>query len=399
MTQDPSNPDLTKQLMNGGAWRDFCDRLKALGDTISGDAYPQDERGRAEGYRVLTGLLVNALHEHVNAGDPRHPVMVRNLESFSQWGAPNPDNYSLRSTIDSHYAYRVWGNLKHVREVIFSLMDGDMQLEKYGIFSEKSLGDLAIAENGDFEMWISREPHAGNWMPMHESACIFQVRFYLSDWAKDGASALHIERVGGEGEIAPPLDAKRVVHALEKTIHWVEQSVAYWNAYSNTILPAGEKNLFVPAKLMSGGAKNILYGYCKWVLAPNQALLVVCEPPEAAYWSFCNYSLHWLEARDVANRQVSLSDHQLHVDDDGLVRLVLSAVDPGVSNWLDTQGYAEGLLLYRWVWARTNPVPQGELIHLDELPAKMPLSHPRVDVAERRRRLSVRREQYWNRYL
>lgn len=42
------------------------------------------------------------------------------------------------------------------------------------------------------------------------------------------------------------------------------------------------------------------------------------------------------------------------VDDDGKVRVVISEIDSGVQNWLDTSGLPEGVCSYRSVRARTD---------------------------------------------
>ena len=44
-------------------------------------------------------------------------------------------------------------------------------------------------------------------------------------------------------------------------------------------------------------------------------------------------------------------------DADGVLRIVVSARDPGVLNWLDTAGYKQGLIQGRWADYDTNPVP------------------------------------------
>ena len=96
---------------------------------------------------------------------------------------------------------------------------------------------------------------------------------------------------------------------------------------------------------------------------------------------------------------MSLAGHQLHVDDDGRIRLVLSARDPAVPNWIDNEGRRRGLLAYRWVWATTSPAPTAQLVKIDEVRALMPERHPLIDENERRNRLSARREQFWKRYI
>jgi hypothetical protein len=56
------------------------------------------------------------------------------------------------------------------------------------------------------------------------------------------------------------------------------------------------------------------------------------------------------------------------------------------------------MLVYRWVFARTKPVPAARLVKRDDLPSLLPADHPRVGEEERRRRLAARRELAWARF-
>jgi len=391
--------DSANTLLSGQAWHTFCDRLKAVGDRIIGEGFPDDPRDRTEGFRYLTRLLSYSMRMEIEAGDPLYPVMCRYEEPHTQWGGPNPDNTYLRATVHPDHAYRVWGNLTGMRQAIFSLQEGDMQLQQFGVYSEQSLDDYTLGPNGEFELWISKEKRPGNWMPMHEKAHFFQVRIYVSDWVNDTSPTLHIERVGAEGVVPPPMEPAALAAGLERTVNWVEKSAAFWNLYTSHAWSNAKPNVASPARPTPGGADNILYGPFFWELEPDEAIVLVCDKPQAQYWNFCIHTMAWLESGDFANRQVSLSGHQIHIDEDGRVRVVLSARDPGVPNWIDTEGRKRGLMVFRWVWATTNPCPESALVKIDGVRALMPAGHPIIDEAQRRKRLSARREQFWNRYI
>jgi hypothetical protein len=299
-----------------------------------------------------------------------------------------------------------------MRQIIVSLQEGDMQLEEYGVYSEQSLDDWKVGGDGRFELIISKEkPTSGtgsvatnentvsNWMPMHEKARMFQVRIYQSDWESDTSPALHIERIGAEGVSPPPPEPAALADALARTSNWVRKSAIYWNQYTGQAAKHAVPNQVGAPNSPPGGAENIKYGSCHWKLEDDQALVLTCEVPEAQYFGFCIHTPAWLESGDFANRQVSLSGDQLHVDDDGRIRIVVSARDPGVPNWIDNESRRTGLFVYRFVWATTAPAPTGEVVAIDAVRSLMPSGHPVVDGAERRRRLRTRREQLSNRYL
>ena len=388
------------KLLSGRAWHEFCDELKTVGDVILGADFPQDSRERTEGFRYLTRLLAYAMRMEIECGDALHPQLCRYEEPHNGWGGPNPDNTYLRAAIDARHEYRVWGNLSGMRQIIASLHEGDMQLEEYGVFSEQSLGDWQVDDDGGFELCISKQkPASGNWMPMHEEARLFQVRIYQSDWENDTSPTLHIERIGAEGVSPPPVEPAALAKALARTSSWVHKSAVFWNQYTGQAAKRAVVNQIGPPASPPGGADNIMYGSCIWELDDDQALVVTCETPKAQYFGFCIHTLGWLESGDFANRQVSLSGDQLHADDDGRIRVVVSARDPGVPNWIDNEGRRRGLLVYRWVFSTTAPEPSSEVVSVDAVRSRMVKGHPAIDEVERRRRLRTRREQLFNRYL
>jgi hypothetical protein len=386
-------------LMSGEAWRDFCDRLKSAGEGILAEGFPTSPFDRAEGFRWLTRLIVHATQLEVEAGDPRHPFFIRYETPHNQWGGPNPDNVYLRANVDPSCSYRIWANVENVRQLIISLNEGEMQLGELGVFSERSLDDLEVGKDGLLEVWLSPDEQPRNWMPTDPKGRLLTIRIYQSDWERDAAPPFHIEPVGAEGLPPPPLDPAFMTRALDRAATWVERTSTFWNAYTTAGWNRATPNVVAPARAAPGGADNILYGSCFWELGSDQALVIECGVPDAQYWGFTLHTLGWLESGDFAERQTSLNDHQVHVDGDGRMRIVVSRRDPGAPNWIDICGRPRGLLVYRWVWARDNPVPSSKVVDLADVRAELPDDHPRVDAESRRAALTRRRELVWNRSL
>ncbi len=388
-----------KRLASGEMWEAWCDRLKAAGKSILDEGFPDSPRERAEGFRWLTRLVTYATQMEIEAGDPRHPFFVKYETPHLQWGGPNPDNVYLRANIDPQSSYRVWADVTGVRQAIFSLNEGDMQLGKFGVFGECSLEQFELGPDGLLEFWISPEEQARNWMPADPRGRLLTIRIYQSDWEHDAAPVFHIERLGAEGEPPPPLDPSSLARGLERAASWVERTAVFWNGYTSAAWDQGKKNVARPAGSTPGGADNILYGSCLWDLDDDEALIIECDRPDAQYWGVTIHTLGWLESGDFADRQTSLNDHQMYVDEDGRFRVVVAHSDPGVPNWIDTEARRHGMLVYRWVWANDNPVPSSRVVPLASVRAQLPAGHPVVDANARRAALSSRREAAWNRFL
>ena len=81
------------------AWADFHDRMKAVGEQITGDEYPGDPRMRAEGFRYLNRLSMFAQQLYLEFSDPAHPAFFRFGDDVLKWGATNVDNNYLRTHV------------------------------------------------------------------------------------------------------------------------------------------------------------------------------------------------------------------------------------------------------------------------------------------------------------
>ena len=389
-------------LHDGTAWREFCRRLEALGERLQGEGFPDDPRQRAEGYRALMRWLVYASQQELEAGDPRFPGFVRHQDPWNQWGGPNPDNVYLRANVDPALAYRVWSrDVRGLRQAIFSLHEGDMHLEEYGVFGERSLPDFEVGPDGALEIRLVPKgggSDATNEIEMDPRSRLFTIRLYQSDWERDAVPRFHIERVGGEGVPAPVLEPQAVADGLERTARWIEASAAYWTRYTGAGWARSTPNVAVAPQSTPGGADNILYGSCFWELEPDEALLIELERPDADYWSFVTHTLPWLESGPFDTRLTSLNDQQLHVDADDVVRVVVAHRDPGAPNWIDTEERTRGMLVLRLVWARNKPVPSAQRMPLYAVRTALPEDHPSVSPEARRQQLARRREAVWQRY-
>lgn len=380
-----------ERLVSGEAWQSFCERLAAVGARILERDFPADPRARAEGYRHLSRLTVYALQWFVDFQDTEFPAFHRYDDDVVKWGGPNADNHYLRAKVDPRGTYRISLDATGLRDLIVSTPEGDMQLEQYRVFAERSLRDLVVDPEGRLEIMLSPDEQPGNWLPLHPETDHVLVRLYVADWERDAVPAVAIDRVGNEGGAPGPLEPVRVEEALERAATWIGRTVVYWMRFLAARRTPGHENALSPPVAVPGGAADILYGGGVWQLAPGEALLVECEVPAARYWSFQLYSDPWFESLDIVNRIASLSSEQMQVDPDGRFRLAVAAADPGIPNWLDTEGRAGGLVSYRYVWSSTAPVPSCRVVPLASLREHLPPFTPDCDAAQRRVQIARRR--------
>jgi hypothetical protein len=373
------------------ALRAFAARLGDLAGELESDRFPSGPADRASGVRHALRQVVMAVEGELEHADARSPSFHAYEQPWRQWGGPNPDNVYLRAAIDPAGTYRVWGDVRGVRAAIFSLVDGDMHLGKFGVFSECTLADLGVDPvDGTLEIWVTPDERAGNVMAMHPDARMLLIRQYQSDWENDRIATFNIERVDAGAGVVNPTGAG-VVAALDRAGEWVARSLSFWRDYAEAARARSKPNTFGPPSTPPGGAPTIAYGAGWWEVPDGHALVITSDVPDADYWGWTIHTRWWLDSGAFDVRSTSVNHRQARADADGRYRIVVSATDPATANWIDITGNPGGLLVYRYVGARTRPVPSGELVALADLRAHLPADHAFVTPAQRAEQLRRRR--------
>ena len=379
--------------LSAASWSEFCRRLDAAGQRLLSDEFPGSPRERAEGYRHLSRLAVFALQYAVEFGDWDFPAFLRTNDDVVRWGGPNADNRNHRARIDPAGTYRITGNVATAYDVLFSIGEGDLHLDQFGIFAEVSASELDLGDDGSIELVVSARRHDANWLPLDSRARIVKIRQFFTDWRSEETGWYAIERLDTpRGALPMPLTPERLAVSLDEAATWVERALVYWNDYLRVAGADRPRNSVAAPTVTKGGAPHIRYGFGFTDLGPDDALVIEFAEPTARYWSVQLYSLGWFEGLDFANRQTTLNNKQTHVDADGVVRLVVAHRDPGVPNWLDTEGLREVMLIYRWVWSTGDPAkPVCVVTRFDDLRSQLPSEHPVVSPGSRAAALRERR--------
>ena len=207
------------------------------------------------------------------------------------------------------------------------------------------------------------------------------------DWERETPAQLAIECVGCRRRRRARPARAAIAAQLRAAAPGSTERCASGTSGSTQIRAAHQPGRLVPARRYEGGADDILYGNDWFRLRDGEALVVTCDVPDARYWQFqlCD---SWFRSLDYANHQTSLNAAQLRRDADGRVRIVVASRDPGVANWLDPTGLAEGVFQYRFIWARRRRSRARSMRRaVDRLHARA----SRGDAARRRRSSAARR--------
>jgi hypothetical protein len=106
----------------------------------------------------------------------------------------------------------------------------------------------------------------------------------------------------------------------------------------------------------------------------------------------------FFNSMDYLYRPVSYTPSRTKVDGDGKVRLILSHDDPGLHNWMDTQGFQRGNVTYRGLMSEAQTVFRTEVVKRSELAAALPADTARVSQDGRVRQMRERFDGIRQRY-
>jgi hypothetical protein len=379
------------------AWRDLCRRLESLGEDLVAAPYPTDAADRAEGFAHLADQVLCWLGWATGHPDARRPFFMRQNDLVTQWGGPNADNVYRHARVDPARRYRIRGRMHSCEEFILALRAGFMHQERWGTLAEHTASSLGFGPGEDVELLLGGDgtgPGEGGpgWIPIPEGVVMVSIREYYLDWATEEPAVLTIECLDDPEPLAR-VTGEEVADRLTEAVAGVEHSMAYWNRYMLEEREARTDNSFAGSFRLSKGLSAARYAFCFWDLAPEDALVVETDVPNARYWSLQLYVPGWFELVDPVERITSLNHTQLVASSDGRLRAVVAHRDPGVANWLDAGGRRTGLCTLRWFWPsdEAGPEPVATVVPLADLAAALPADTPGVSAEERAAQLAARR--------
>jgi hypothetical protein len=361
-------------------WSDFCDALKQAGRQVTAAGVPTDPLTRAEGYRYLTRLLRLSLEKHIEFADPNFPQFYSLSHETAKIGNDNPDNFYLNCEVDGSREYRITGNRGTVAYLSIETKAGSFagggDMAPTG---HVAIDDLAVAENGDFELLVSAREQPGNWLPMRPETDNILVRQTFRERSREQRAQLRIEclnPVGGD-----VLDPARFAAQLARVVPFVEGTAGLFRQWMDQFgehcnqLPPNDQQMC----LRAGGDPAIHYHNSRWQLGPEEVLVIEFTPPRPCRaWNF-QLSNHWMESLDYRYHRICINDHSARPEPDGQVRIVVShreiheLQEPGGSaawpfpNWLVTAGHSNGAMLLRYVGAREFPPVHTRVLPLARL--------------------------------
>jgi hypothetical protein len=374
------------------SWRGLLAGLERLGDSVRMGSPADDPAVESEGFVHLAEQLLCWLEWSVGYGDPAEPAFQRQNDLVTPWGGPNADNVYRHARVSPRCTYVVRGRMNSCEEFALAVREGFRHTDTPGTLAELTGSDLGIGPGDEFTLFLGGSGPEPNRVPLPGGSVMCSVREYYFDWQEREPATWTIERLTGPTESTPAFSDH-----MEEALKLTEQSLVYWADYMHSARARQEDNAFGSKVDVPRGLRISQFLFCFYDLGPDEALVVETQVPDARYWSFQLYGLHYFRPLDIG-RSTSLNHRQIVNGSDDHVHVVAAHRDPGVPNWLDTMGRPAGLLNYRHFWGAPLPSPQSRVVPIADVRDVLPPDTAIVAPSERQAQLLARRRHLAWRY-
>jgi len=344
----------------------------------------ETEADLLEGLQYLAGCIAACTHLAFDY-DRDHPFLHSGTGPFTKMGLDNPDTLYFGTRVQTGNEYVVTGNRGTTTDLSFQLLGGEYT-ESVVPDSETAFDDrqLDIAANGDYEWRFTPKTNAQ-----------LVIREVYNDWsARRGTVA--IARTDTAGTAPPPLTNNLIEKRFAVAGKQLVQRVKTWLQFPQWFYMNIPVNTMVVPRLTPGGLATQYSSAGHFDLAPDQALVLTLPVTDAPYLGFQLGSL-WYVSLDYINHQTSLNGTQAQADPDGKIRIVVAEGNPGVTNWVETDGHRKGFLQFRWQRVSRELTeadgPTVELVNAGDVAARLPYYESnRISTEDWRARIALRQK-------
>ncbi len=335
----------------------------------------------ADGHRNLMHILEGGLFSHFDA-DPERPVFRRIVSPTRKFRGDNGDAIYFDAAIRPDREYRVKGNMAGAVYVSLTVEEGPGE-GAYATGTAAGLcdGEFDIDADGNFEIVLSAREHDRNWLKLTPTASRVTTRHYFEEEVCAAADPsrhvpLSIEPVVDPGPPpawTPEGQDRQVAASIQRVINFVRgdtldqpprkpEDQPSWVSSTPNVFNTPEK----PGD-MAFSAMDVAYTMAPYVLGPDQALVMTGRFPACRFANVCLWN-RYIQSYDYNNRRISLNRKQTHLESDGRYRIVIAHEDPGVPNWIDSEGRPFGMVYWRFLLPE-GPVetPNAEVVDIASL--------------------------------
>ena len=382
-----------ERLLDGRAWDDFCDTLKAAGRIVVRETPDGDPLDRVEGFRYLTRMIMMASARAVERRTPGvrpQPVRLIPPPLRGGQGVQSPNQDHIVQPVDARYRYRVTGTLGSAYTHLSAWsppIPADVGAFGVGLDAENHLAsfnpnmaltphsfvlaELAAADGTvDFVLSVDDPGDGEVWFPVTPLTRELMGRVVYEDRGAQSPPRLEIRCLDQHPLPATP-EPDDMAARLAVAGQLVLGLLSDYGGWTRDLLTRENQLEFTREwyERIGGSPDDRHFEFGYWRLQPGTALVVEFAEPRCQHWNFqlCN---HWMEnLADYARGRGYVDSHGAVRGPGNRVRIVVAAADPGVGNWVDPGGRDHGVMGLRFVQPATPPAVSSRLVPLEDLTA------------------------------
>ncbi len=271
----------------------------------------------------------------------------------------NPDAKYHTTPVSAEREYRIRGNLAGATYTSFTVERGTADgNNSTGVGATLNDSEFEASADGSYELIASAKPPKKNGLALAPDAGSITVRHYYEREKSIQLDRLHhipitIETLEVPEPAPSPSDAsiaagiRRVANFLRGTI--VPPMVGDQVPSFVSVVP----NQFPPPKIEKANqeigfaAVDNVYSMAPFLVKPGEALVIRGRYPKCRFANVVLWN-RFLQTLDYRGRRVSLNRKQTQLEPDGSFKIVIAHEDPGVPNWLHTEGRMLGTCFWRF---------------------------------------------------
>ena len=381
----------SQRLLDGAAWDDFCDTLKAAGRIVVRETPDGDPQDRVEGFRYLTRMIMMASARAVERRTPgsrARPVRLIPPPLRGGQGVQSPNQDHIVQPVDSRYRYRITGTLGSAYTHLSAWsppVPADAGAFGSGLGAEDRLDDFnpnmaltpfsfvlaeLAAADGTVDFVTSVEDPGPDevWFPMTPLTRELMGRVVYEDRSSQSPPRLEIRCLDEYPRPATP-EPDDMAARLAVAGQLVLGLLSDYGGWTRDLLTRENQLEYTKEwyERIGGSPDDRHFEFGYWRLEPGTALVVEFSEPRCQHWNFqlCN---HWMEnLADYLWGRGYVDSENAAREPDGRVRVVVAADDPGVANWIDPGDRDHGVMGLRFVQPATVPDISCRLAPVEEL--------------------------------
>lgn len=340
-------------------WDELVELLREAGERVTGPEWGVTAvDDTAEAFRNLSHIVQSGFFAHQES-DPDRPVFVRIVSPTRSFTGDNADAVYYETPVSDTQTYRVRGNMAGAVYTSFTMEAGAVE-GKYATATSGVLrdDDIDVDADGNYEIRLGGEPASRNWLAVPEGGGRITTRHYF-EWPTSASASqtLHIPlsiEVLDPKPAPPRWDDERTAAALRRVVNHVrEKTVGATRPAPDSPMPSfvGRTPNVFPKPVTPGNlafsAFDAAYSMAPYAIGPDEALVVTGRWPECRFANVCLWN-RFSQMYDYVNRQVSRNRANTTLEADGSFRMILAHQDPGLPNWIDTEGRPSGTVFWRY---------------------------------------------------